>query len=230
MHDRTFRNRSIWPGSSLLAAHLKPDPYLLVCLVLGLILFTPLAADGLPQAPDAALHYYRAAIWRWTWDDGVPWPRWSTLLFQSYDYGVLNFTPPLPYVLATLASYVLPGVLAGFKLVLLAACLSYPTGMHVWARSALGSAAAALVAAVAYTFATIRFRKLYFVGGVTQFLRWSLYPWALVALLHVARRPSRGAFRLAVCSLAAIVLAHNISTLLFTPILAGYWLCSRAQR
>jgi len=225
MHDRTLRSTSAWPGSLPLAPHLRPDPYLWVCLVLGLILFAPLAADGLPQAPDAALHYYRAAIWRWAWDDGVPWPRWSTLLFRGYGYPVLNFTPPMPYVLAALASFVLPGLLAGFKLVLLAACLSYPAGMYLWARSALGSAPASLVAAAAYTFATFRFRELYFIGGVTQFLAWSLYPWVLAALLHLARRPTCGAFLLAVGSLAAMVLAHNISTLLFAPVLAGYWLC-----
>ncbi len=201
-----------------------PDPYLLVCLVLGLILFSPLAAKGIPQAPDAALHYYRTAIWRWAWDDGVLWPRWSTLLFQGYGYPALNFTPPLPYVLAALASTILPGVLAGFKLVLLAACLSYPAGMYLWAREALSSAPAALVAAAAYSFATIRFRELYFVGGTTQFLAWSLYPWALVAFLRLAKRPSRRVFVLAVCSLAGIVLTHNISTLLFAPVLAIYLL------
>ena len=222
MHDRTLRSISVRPGSSPLASHPRADPYLLVCLVLGLILFAPLAADGLPQAPDAALHYYRAALWRWAWDDGVLWPRWSTLPFQGYGYPVLHFTPPLPYVTAALASYILPGVLAGFKLVLLAACLSYPVGMYLWAREALGSAAAGLVAAAAYTFATIRFRELYLVGGATQFLAWSLYPWTLAGFLRLARGPTRSAFALVVCSLAAIVLTHNISTLLFAPVLACY--------
>ena len=44
-----------------------------------------------------------------------------------------------------------------------------------------------------------------------------------MALLHLARRPGRGAFLLAVCSLAAIVLVHNISTLLFAICFKGHF-------
>ena len=224
MDCRSAQDNNSRSGSSSRASRIRPDPYLLACLVLGLILFSPLAAQGLPQAPDAALHYYRATIWRWAWDEGVLWPRWSTLLFQGYGYPVLNFSPPLPYLLAALASYILPGVLAGFKLVFLAACLCYAAGMYLWAREALGSPPAALVAAAAYTFAISRFRELYSVGGATQFLAWSLYPWALLAFLRLARQPTRPYIVLAACALAGVILTHNISTMLLAPVLGCYLL------
>ena len=200
---------------------LQIDPYLFVCLALGLLLFWPLLARGLPQAPDIVLHYYRAALWRWAWNDGALWPRWDTLLFQGYGYPALSFNGPLAYILTALASLALPGVLAGYKAMLLLACLAYPIGMYLWAREVLGPLPG-LVAAAAYTFATIRFRELYFVGGAAQFLAWSLYPWTLYAFLRLARAPSRGIFLLAVFSLAAVVLAHNIAAMLFAPVLLVY--------
>ena len=80
------------------------------------------------------------------------------------------------------------------------------------------------VAAAAYSFATIRFRELYFLGGATQFLTWSLYPWALVAFLRLARQPARPVFLLAVGSLAGIILAHSIGAMLIAPVLAVYLL------
>lgn len=200
---------------------LRFDPFLIVCLILGLFLFSPLLAPGLPQAPDGILHYYRSAIWRWAWDDGSLWPRWSTLLFQGYGYPALSFNGPLPYLVAGLASFVLPSVLAGFKFMLLLACVSYATGMYLWAREVLGPLPG-LVAAAAYTFATIRFRELYFVGGAAQFLAWGLYPWVLYGFLRLAKAPTRGAFLLASLSLAAVVLSHNIGAMLFAPVLAVY--------
>ena len=199
------------------------DPFVFVALLLGLILFLPLFQPGLPAAPDAVLHFFRTALWRWAWADGVMWPRWHTLLYQGYGYPALSFNGPFFYSVAAFLSTLAADVLTGYKIAVLFSCLAYATGMYLWAREVLGRAAA-IVAAAAYTFATIRFRELYFIGGYGQFMAWSLYPWILFFWLRLARRPSRGAYIGAVLALASLVLTHNISAMLFIPVFAVYLL------
>jgi len=197
------------------------DPFILVCVLLGLCLFYPLLANGLPQAPDSLIHFYRSALWRWAMNDGVLWPRWHTLPYQGYGYPVLNFDAPLLYTATALSSYVLPNMLAAYKAMLLLACVGYALGMYLWARDVLGRYAA-LVAAAAYVFATFRFRELYFLGGYSQFLAWAFYPWALFFFHRLARAPSRLNFLGAVLSLAGPVLSHNISAMLLGPLFGVY--------
>jgi hypothetical protein len=197
------------------------DPYILTPILLGLLLFQPLLERGLPQAPDALLHFYRAALWRWAWDGGALWPRWQTLAFQGYGYPVLSFQAPLLYFLTAALSYITPGLLVAFKGMVLASCLLYGVGMYLWARDVLGRRGAVLASA-AYVFATFRFRELYFVGGYSQFLAFGLFPLVLYFYHRLAMRPTRGCFVGAVLSLAALVMSHNISAMLFAPVFGAY--------
>ena len=199
------------------------DPYLLAPALLGLLLFQPLLARGIPQAPDALLHFYRAALWRWAWDGGALWPRWHTLAFQGYGYPVLSYQAPLLYFLTAALSYVTPGLMVAYKGVMLLACLLYGVGMYLWTRDLLGPRGAVLASA-AYVFATFRFRELYFVGGYSQFLAFGLYPLVLYFFKRLAATPSRGYFLGAVLSLAAVLMSHNISAMLFAPMLGVYGL------
>ena len=203
----------------------RVDPYLLACIVCAFLLFQPLLAAGLPNTSDGQLHLYRAALYRWSWADGVWWPRWHTLLHQGYGYPLMNFTPPLQYALVALLSLITPNFLVAFKGILLLACLNYTVGMYHWARPPLGPTGA-LIAAVAYTFAPYRFRELYFQGNYGQFLAWSLYPWILYFFQRLIQAPQRRYLLGATLSYAALLLTHNISTLLFTPLLGAYilWL------
>ncbi len=199
------------------------DPYILVCLALGVFLAHPLLAPGLPNTADGMLHLVRSVLWRWAWDEGVGWPRWHTLLYQGYGYPLFNFYAPLLYATTALGSYLLPSILAAFKVVLLLACVGYAWGMYLWSRDLLGPQGA-VVAAAAYTFAPFRFFELYFEGNYAQFLAWSLYPWVFYFFHRLAAKRARGAFAGAAFSLAALLLTHNISAMLFAPALAAYLL------
>ncbi|RLC82562.1 MAG: hypothetical protein DRI61_01950 [Chloroflexi bacterium] len=207
------------------------DPFIPVCFLLALLLIQPLGAPGLPNTADGLLHLFRSALWRWAWDDGVLWPRWHTMLYQGYGYPLFNFYAPLLYIIASALSFLLPNILVAFKVTLFLACLNYSLGMYLWARDVL-SREAAIVAAVAYSFATFRFRELYFQGNYAQFLAWSLYPWVLFFFRRLAAEPSRLHFVGAVLSLAALILTHNISVMLFGPVLLVYiiWISACLSR
>ncbi|MDQ4077362.1 MAG: 6-pyruvoyl-tetrahydropterin synthase-related protein, partial [Chloroflexota bacterium] len=197
------------------------DWNVLVCVLCALLLFQPLLREGLPETADGLVHLYRAGLWRWTWNEGIFWPRWHTLLYQGYGYPLPNFTPPVLYLLSSAFSFGTEHILPAFKGALFVACLSYLLGMYVWARDILGRAAA-LVAAVAYGFATYRFRELYFQGNYAQFLAWSLFPWVLFFFYRLSVRPSRRYLLGAFFSYALLLLTHNISAMLFSPLLGVY--------
>ncbi len=197
------------------------DLYALVPIALGLLLFSPLLARGVPNTADGMLHLYRLALWSDAWAQGVFWPRWHTALYQGYGYPLFNFYAPLLYIVGGLLSFALPSPEAALKGVLLIACIAYPLGMYLWARDIL-SRAAAVVAAAAYTFAAYRFRELFIQGNYAQFVAWALFPWILYFWRRLVVEKGRAAFAGAVFSLTALLLAHNISAMLFAPFAAAY--------
>ncbi len=197
------------------------DLYLLVPVALGLLLYSPLLARGVPNTADGMLHLYRLALWSDAWAQGVFWPRWHTALYQGYGYPLFNFYAPLLYILGGLLSFALPSPEAALKGVLLLACIAYPLGMYLWARDVL-SRAAAVLAAAAYAFAAYRFRELFIQGNYAQFVAWALFPWILYFWRRLVVAGGRAAFAGAVFSLTALLLAHNISAMLFAPFAATY--------
>lgn len=209
------------------------DLYLLAPIALGLLLFSPLLARGVPNTADGMLHLHRLALWSDAWAQGVFWPRWDTALYQGYGYPLFNFYAPLLYILGGLFNFVLPSAEAALKGVLLLTCLAYPLGMYVWARDLFGRLAA-VVAAAAFTFAAYRFRELFIQGNYAQFLAWGLYPWIFYFWRRLAAEGGRVVFAGAVFSLTALLLAHNISAMLLAPFAAAYvlWqaLAHRAAR
>jgi 6-pyruvoyl-tetrahydropterin synthase related domain len=203
---------------------LRFDPYLLVCVLMGLFLFHPLVRDGITQAPDAMVHFFRSVLWRWAWNDGVFWPRWHTLLFHGYGYTALSFNAPLLYFSTALISFITPTIQVAFKTVILIACILYPVGMYLWAKDSFGSRAA-IVAAAAYTFATFRFRELYFLGGMAQYLSWSLFPLPFFFFRRLAPSPSRWYFVGGALVLALEIMSHNIGAMLFAATFFPYLVC-----
>lgn len=197
------------------------DLYLLAPIALGLLLFTPLLARGVPNTADGMLHLYRLALWSDAWTQGVFWPRWHTALYQGFGYPLFNFYAPLLYILGGLLNFVLPSPEAALKGVLLLACIGYPLGMYLWMRD-LFARVAAVVAAAAFTFVAYRFRELYIQGNYAQFLAWGLFPWIMLFWRRLAAEGGRGAFAGAVCALTALLLVHNISAMLFAPFAAVY--------
>ncbi|MDW8102631.1 MAG: 6-pyruvoyl-tetrahydropterin synthase-related protein [Anaerolineae bacterium] len=179
---------------------------------------------GLPNTADGLLHFFRSALWRWSWDEGVLWPRWHTLLYYGYGYPLFNFYAPFLYITTSTFNLILPDLLTAFKAVLFLSSLNYSLAMYLWAKDIVGREGA-IVASAAYTFATYRFRELYFQGNYAQFLAWSLYPWVLFFFRRLWEEPRRLNFTGAVFSLTALLLCHNISAMLFGPVLVLYLTC-----
>jgi hypothetical protein len=163
------------------------------------------------------------------WEQGILFSRWSPDLAFGYGYPLFNYYAPLSYYLAQLlhlAGLALPvAFVATFVLIFLGAAL----GAFLWTRELVG-ATAAIVSAAAYALSPYVMINLLHRGALAESLALALMPLTLwIAYRAVIYRQRR--YRLAAVLLfAALILTHNISALIFAPVLAGYILLLNFSR
>ena len=147
--------------------------------------------------------------------------RWVPNLALGYGYPFFNFREPLPYLAGTLLYALgisLPTVL---ELLYAASFVAAGWGAYVLARDLFG-ARAAWVTAVAYSLGPYLLLDALRRGNLPESVALALLPWLMLVFRHVILGRGRGAFIAAVLLLAALFLSHNISSLLFAPLLGGY--------
>ncbi|WP_352428664.1 6-pyruvoyl-tetrahydropterin synthase-related protein [Thermoflexus sp.] len=198
-------------------------PVALPLILLTLLIGSPMRQDGFPPTHDGLLHVYRvveaAHLLRW----GVPYARWAPDLALGYGYPLFLFNAPyFPWATAGLVLLGLDPEQAT-KLHLALLFFIGGLGMYRLARQWLDGPAA-LLAAFAYMLAPFRLREAYWQGDYPQLAAQAFAPWvfwALHRLLADGRPSSRLAFSF---SYALLILAHNITAMLSTLLLAGYGL------
>jgi len=214
------RRRKIWS---------QFDPGLALAFLLALLAVCPLLTPGLPNTADGPIHFYRAVDLQQAWRDGVLYPRWSSNLALGYGTPLFNFAPPLLYLLTLLVSFLGVDLALAMKVVVILFIFISAAGAYLLGRDAVGWRAG-LVVAAAYLYAPYRLRELYIQGNYAQFLALSLYPLVLWCYFKVVHG---GGWRHIVgggVAYAALFLSHNISVMIFSPVLAAYvlfWLALR---
>ncbi len=201
---------------------LSPPWALLVLLLFLLPAWLPLLrGDGLPCTHDNALHYYRITAIDAAWRQGWIFSRWIPNLALGYGYPFFNFREPLPYLVGALlyrTGLPLPLVLG---LLYTASLLAAAWGAYVWAREPFGERAA-WIAALAYGLGPYLLLDALRRGNMPESVALALLPWLMVTFRRVILGGGRGPFVASVLLLAALFLSHNISSLLFAPLLGGY--------
>jgi len=180
-----------------------------------------LSATALPCTHDNDLHYYRIAAIDAGWQQGWIFSRWVPNLALGYGYPFFNYREPLPYLVGALlyqTGLALPLVLG---LLYVASFLAAAWGAYVWARDLLGERAA-WIAALAYGLGPYLLLDALRRGNMPESVALALLPWLLVTFRRVIIGEGRGPFIASVLLLAALFLSHNISSLLFAPLLGGY--------
>ena len=197
------------------------DPGLFLSLLVALFAIWPLLSPGLPNTADGPIHFYRAVDMQQAWADGVFYPRWSANLALGYGTPLFNFAPPLLYTLMMVLSSIGLDLAVAMKLVIILFILISAVAMYLLGRDTLGPTAG-LVATAAYLVAPYRLRELYIQGNYAQFLALSLYPLVLWCYFKVIRT---GNIRFMIgggVAYAALFLSHNISVMIFSPLLLAY--------
>jgi hypothetical protein len=195
---------------------------------IGLAAAQPLFAGLLPRGADILLHYYRIAALSEMLGQGFLYSRWSPFLAGGYGYPILLYYAPLAHYLGAgfhaLGAGIGPATLLVFGLTLLLAA----TGTFAWARERLGDAGG-LGAAAAYAFAPYVLLDVMARSALAEVLALAIVPWVFWALTRLQRegRPIHGL--LAALSYAGLALSHNITALVFSPLLALWALLGALQ-
>jgi len=152
---------------------------------------------------------------------GVVPARWMPDAAYGLGYPFFNYYAALPYYLAAALSLAGAGVLWGVKLAQLVGFVAAAAAMYALAHELFGDRAAALLAAVAYTFAPFHMVNVYVRGdSLSEFYAFAFYPLILWAILRLRRAPTAGSVAILGFSYASLMVTHNISAFIFSP-LAG---------
>jgi len=197
----------------------------LVLLLLGMVfLALPMARPGLPPTHDGIIHAYRVVEMARLWQAGVFYPRWAPDLAFGRGYPLFHYNAPLFPWLAAVGVWVGLAPEDAIKLVLIGAAAFGSVGVYGLARWWGLSEGGAAIAGLAYAYAPFRVRELYGQGDFPQYLALSVLPWVLWATGAYIHRGgwSRGGGAGAAYGL--LLLSHNITAMLGTPVILGHGL------
>ncbi len=155
--------------------------------------------------------------------------RWMPGGAHGLGYPFFNFYAALPYYLASMFDLLGFGILWGIKLTQTLGFLLAGGTMYVLARELGASRIAALLGSAVYTFAPFHLVNVYVRGdALSEFFAYALYPLILYAVTELCMRRSVGRVALLAASYALLVLSHNISAMIFSPLL-GLWLLAQVM-
>ena len=159
---------------------------------------------------------------------GVFPARWMADGAHGLGYPFYTFYAALPYYVAAVLDLAGLGVVAAIQATQVLGFFLAGLGAYGLSRRLGAGRPGALLAAAAYTYAPFHLVNVFVRGdALSEFFAMGLTPWILWAALTLCRRPTAGAFAGLAGGYALLVLTHNISALLFSPLLA-VWLVALA--
>jgi len=192
-----------------------------VWLLLGLSVFAwaPLAAPGyFLKAHDAPHTIFFLNAFDQTLRDGYLIPRWSADFALGYGYPLFLFLSPLAYYVAEAFHLLGAGLTVAVKLTfafsfVLSGLAMYALGRRLFGRSA------GLLAGVLYIYAPYHLVDVTVRGDLAESFAYIFMPLTMLAFLALLENPGRRNLAWAGLSYAGLLLAHNGTALIFTPVL-----------
>jgi hypothetical protein len=190
-------------------------------LLVGLILAAPLLQNAALCLDDAALHVYRTVALDRALHDGLLYPRWFPDLAYGYGFPFFNYREPLGYYLIELVHLLGASVPLSLNLMLAGSLIASGLTMNLWISDVFDRPAG-FVAAIVYMAAPYTVLDSLARANLPEAIALALMPLILWVFRRLLLRGSRKYLALAVLSLAALLLTHNISSLIFVPVLIVY--------
>jgi len=187
-------------------------------LVLLTFAWAPLLAPGYFKGHDAAHSVFFLVEFDQGIRDGALYPRWGTDHALGYGYPIFSLYAPLAFYIAEVFNLLGTGATVAVKIVfglatVLAGLAMFGLTQHLWGRPA------ALVSATAYVYIPYHLVDLYVRGALAEYCAFVFFPltiWTFDVLIAHSRPRN---LVLAALSYAGLLLTHNVSALLFSPVL-----------
>ncbi|MCL4300386.1 MAG: glycosyltransferase family 39 protein [Anaerolineae bacterium] len=191
---------------------------LLLLWLLTLPAITPLLQPTLTRSADGLLHLYRVVALDQLIRQGVFFFRWLPDLAFGYGLPLFVFYAPLSYYLTEGLHLIGLDMVGAFNISGALALLVAGSGVYLLVKDWLG-AKAGLLAGVAYVYAPYQLFNLYSRGSLPVTWAGALFPLAFWAFGRLIRTNQPTYLPLSALLCGAALLMHNISNLLFLPLL-----------
>ena len=202
----------------------------MIIILLCAVAVAPLLRADSPCTHDGGLHYYRVVAMRHALQDGSLFTRYLPDMAFGYGYPFFNYRAPLSYYLALLLYLTGLSLPAALNAVYVLSIAGSALAAYLLARDLFGHRAG-LIAAIAYAYVPYQFLDALLRANMPESVALPLMPLVLWAFRRLALTGQKRWFLAGIASLSALLLTHNISSLLFAPVLFAYlavlWLVYR---
>jgi hypothetical protein len=181
----------------------------------------PLIQPTITRSADGLLHLYRLVALDHAIRQGTFFPRWLPDLAYGYGLPLFVFYAPLSYYITETLHVLGLSHLGAFNASFALALLLSGAGAYLFVKDVFGPKAGVL-AGVAYVYAPYQLFNILARGSLPAAWAGALFPFAFWAFGRVIRIGRPGYLPLSAVTCAAVLLSHNISSLLFLPLLFVY--------
>jgi hypothetical protein len=192
-------------------------------LLLAVLAVLPLFRSGYLDSHDGLFHLYRLAAVDRAFTAGVFYPRWFPDFAFGYGHPVLNYYSPLTYFVAQGIHMLGPGYILSIKLTFALGIIASALAMYLYGKEIVGRYPG-LLATVAYTYFPYRLADTYLRGALAESFAFVFLPLCLWAMHRIFTKGRALDVLLLALSYGGLVVTHNLTALIFTPVLLGYLL------
>lgn len=198
---------------------------LIVILLLFLLSFPAVRYLLLPggyTSHDLTHHVVRQISMDKLLSEGQFPPRWSGELNNGYGYPVFLFNYPLPAMLGQVFHLLGFNYLYSVKAVLFSSLVLSVLGMYLFLRSYFGSKLASFLGAMFYLYAPHRFLNVYVAAALGSAFGGAILPFVFWGLVKIKQTQKISWVLITSLFYACLILSHNITTLIFTPLILAF--------
>ncbi len=142
---------------------------------------------------------------------------------MGFGYPLWLIYAPLPYIVAEAFHLAGLGFTAAVKATWALGFLLGVLGIYRVAQRWWGSSAA-LVSSLVFTYAPYHLAQIYVRADLAEFMAWSWFPWAFLAVDTLWDDPRPRRLACAALALGTLLYLHTVSPLIFAPFLAAFFL------
>jgi uncharacterized membrane protein len=196
----------------------------LAVLAIGLFAARPLFVPRLPHGTDTLTHFYTLIQLNHLMEQGVFYSRWLPYRAGGLGTPLFHYYAPLAYYATQSFSLLGLEPLAALRLAFGLTLIGAALGLYLWVRDVLNHAGSALVAAAVYVCGPYMLFNTYARGGFAEQFALLLMPLVLWLFRRLAVTGQMRYLLGGATTYAALILAHNVTGFIFSPVLLTYTL------
>ncbi len=199
----------------------KKTNYLFLILLVSIPPIVSIFRPGSYESGDLSLHTMRTTSFYNILFNEHLIPRWLPEFNVGYGDPYFQFAYFLPYFIGAILHFVGFTFLDSIKLLLLFSFILSGVTMYLWAKDELGEKAG-FVSALFYLFAPYHLVDLHFRVSIAETLSFVFLPLLLLLTKKLFQKPTIKLILAFAFSYGLLILTHQVTTLIFSPILVAY--------